>query len=387
MTILTYLLIHLITTGLVGQAQPTVSVQSIDGMVYRADAASIAAPGPLSCRDKDGSESNIAWEDVDVVRFESQPAPQTAAAWVVSLHSGDRLYGEIIGGDPKNLQLKHVILGKLDVALADTSRVQRVAATGPTEPVAGNEDLLQLTNGDLLRGAVAGCASSGVTFFDGKKDREFRWADIAGMQLAVLARPRSAGLRWIVTLTDGTSLVATALQSKDGSISVATGFGGKVIAPIGQLVSIEPIGGRRAWLSMMEPVEYKATPYFDIRWGFERDRNVLGGPLRAAGETYTRGVGLHSACRISYALDKRYRRFRAAIALDDTAGPLGDADVRILLDGQLLEDLEHVRKKDAPRPVDVDVTGGEVLTIEVGFGDGGDVQDRVNLLNPALIAK
>ena len=387
MTMTMYFLLLFLTAGSVGQAQPTVSVQSIDGTVYRADGASIAAPGPLSCRDKDGSESNIAWVDVDAVRFENQPAPKTVAAWVVSLHSGDRLYGAIVGGDPKNLQLKHAILGKLDVALADISRVQRVAAAGPTEPMAGDEDLLQLTNGDLLRGAVAGCASSGVTFFDGKKDREFRWADIAGMQLAVLARPRSAGLRWIVTLTDGTSLVGTALQSKDGSVSVITGFGGKVIVPIGQLVSIEPIGGRRAWLSMMEPVEYKATPYFDIRWGFERDRNVLGGPLRAAGETYTRGIGLHSACRISYALDKQFRRFRAAVALDDTAGPLGDADVRILLDGQLLANLEHVRKKDAPRAVDVDVTGGEVLTIEVGFGDGGDVQDRVNLLNAALIEK
>lgn len=377
----------LLTTGIFGQTQSTVAVHTIDGAVYRVDVASIAAPDTLVCHGKGNTESKIAWEDIDVVRFASQPAPKAADAWVVALHAGDRLFGEIVGGDPKNLKLKHAILGELDISLAETSRIQRVAAAVTREPIAGEEDVLQLTNGDVIRGAVAGCRGSGVTFFDGKKDRDFRWSDIAGMQLAALARREDAGLRWIVTLTDGSSLVGTAIRNESSTLSIITALGEKMSVLIDQLASIEPIGGRRTWLSMMEPAEYKATPYFDIRWGFERDRNVVGGPLRVAGETYTRGIGLHSACKISYALDKRYRRFRAAVALDDTAGPLGDADVRILIDDRLLAELEHVRKSDAPRSVDMDVTGGEVLTVEVCFGDRGDVQDRVNLLNAALIAK
>lgn len=373
--------------GSVGQTQPTIAVHTIDGGVYQADFASIAAPNELVCHGKDDNETKIAWEDIDLVRFTNQPAPRAADAWVVTLHAGDRLFGEIVGGDPKQLKLKHAILGELDIALAEVSRVQQVAAAVTSEPIAGDEDRLQLSNGDVFRGAVAGCRTSGVTFFDGKRDREFRWSDIAGLQLAALARRQVAGLSWIVTLTDGSSLVAPAIRNESSSLIIIPVMGGKMSAPIGQLDSIEPIGGRRTWLSMMEPAEYKATPYFDIRWGFERDRNVVGGPLCVAGETYNRGIGLHSACRISYALDKRYRRFRAAVALDDTAGPLGDADVRILLDGRLLAEMEHVGKKDTPRPVDVDVTGGEVLTVEVGFGERGDVQDRVNLLNAALIGK
>ncbi|GMU33747.1 MAG: hypothetical protein AMXMBFR20_16190 [Planctomycetia bacterium] len=384
---MTILLSLVLTTGSVGHTQPTATVQTIDGAAYQSDVAFIAAPDSLLCHGKDGTDSKIAWEDVDVVQFDNPPAPKAVGAWAVSLHAGDRLFGEIVGGNSKQLQLKHAILGELDIALTEISRVQRVGEAATTEPMAGEEDLLQLTNGDFLRGAVAGCGSSGVTFFDGKRDREFRWADIAGLQLAALTRRAGSGLRWIVTLTDGTSLVGTAFQNESGSLSVKTVLDRKMSAPIDQLVSIEPIGGRRTWLSMMEPAEYKATPYFDVRWGFERDRNVVGGPLRVADETYTRGIGLHSACRISYALDKRFRQFRAALALDDTAGPLGDADVRILIDGRLLVELEHVRKNEALRLVDVDVSGGETLTIEIGFGDRGDVQDRVNLLNAALIGK
>ncbi|OWY73461.1 hypothetical protein B7486_03725 [cyanobacterium TDX16] len=387
MMMTTYLLSLLLATGSVGQTNLAAVVQSIDGTVYQADVASIAAPDSLLCYGKDGTDTKVAWEDIDVVRVGKSPAPKAHGAWVVLLHTGDRILGEIVGGDTKRLHLKHAILGELDIALTEISRVQRVAAAVTTEPMAGEEDLLQLTNGDFLRGAVAGCGSSGLAFFDGKRDREFRWAGIAGLQLAALSRRPGSGLRWIVTLTDGTSLVGTAFQNESGSLSIKTVLDRKMSAPIDQLVSVEPIGGRRTWLSMMEPAEYKATPYFDIRWGFERDRNVVGGPLCVASETYARGIGLHSACRISYALDKRFRRFRAAVALDDTAGPLGDADVRILIDGRLLVELEHVRKNEALRLVDVNVSGGETLTIEIGFGDRGDVQDRVNLLNAALIEK
>ena len=189
----TYLLSLLLATGSVGQTKQAAVVQSIDGTVYQADVASIAAPDSLLCYGKDGTDTKVAWEDIDVVRVGKSPAPKAHGAWVVLLHTGDRILGEIVGGDTKRLHVKHAILGELDIALTEISRVQRVGEAATTEPMAGEEDLLQLTNGDFLRGAVAGCGSSGLNFFDGKRDREFRWADIAGLQLAALSRRPGSG--------------------------------------------------------------------------------------------------------------------------------------------------------------------------------------------------
>jgi len=49
--------------------------------------------------------------------------------------------------------------------------------------------------------------------------------------------------------------------------------------------------------------------------------------------------------------------------------------------------LKGLRFGEAARRIDVTVSGGRILRVEVGFGRNGDVQDRVDLLEPVLIRK
>lgn len=364
-----------------------VRVHSVDDGQCTIEAEAIKAPGTLKCRAGDGGAVLLNWRDIDVVRLSERQAAVPSTGWVVLTVAGDRIHGDIVGGDSRSVRVRNSILGEFDLSLQQLVRIGRVPLKLRGDSANRDEDALELSNGDLLRGAVARCRESGVVFFDGKEDREVAWAEVGSIRFAALSPKTADGLRFMVSLADGSVVIADRVDCSGGEARLRCLLGEMRPIDTDEIVSIETLGGRRTWLSMMEPVEFKMTPYFDIRWGFERDRNVLGAPLKSKGVTYARGVGLHSASRISYALDGNYERFRALVAVDDSAGALADVQVRILLDETVLGELPSLTADDEIKSVDVRVSGGRMLTIEVGFGKNADVQDRVNVLNAALIGK
>ena len=54
------------------------------------------------------------------------------------------------------------------------------------------------------------------------------------------------------------------------------------------------------YLSDLKPAEYHQTPYLDLPWPYQTDRNVTGGLLRCGGRLYLKGLGVHSAARLVY---------------------------------------------------------------------------------------
>lgn len=150
--------------------------------------------------------------------------------------------------------------------------------------------------------------------------------------------------------------------------------------------SADVSGGRWQWLVEMAPQSFESIPYMTRRWPLMRDRNALGEPLRCRGRAYEHGLGLHAAAKLVWKLDGGYARLRMEIGIDDSGGAWSDADVEIKRDGESATiRIDHLRHGETPRPVDLDVTGTRVLEITVGFGENGDIQDRVDLLDAALV--
>jgi hypothetical protein len=59
--------------------------------------------------------------------------------------------------------------------------------------------------------------------------------------------------------------------------------------------------------------------------------------------------------------------------------------VRIVGDGKTLFDRPEARGDQPPEEFDVDVSGVKTLSLEVDFGRGQDVGDRVVWANPRLL--
>ena len=94
---------------------------------------------------------------------------------------------------------------------------------------------------------------------------------------------------------------------------------------------------------------------------------------------------MHSAARLTYRLDKRYRAFEAAVALDDQVGTGGSVICAVYVDDKLAWKSEVIRGGAAPVPVKVDLSGAKRLSLIVEFAERGDELDRVDWLNARLI--
>jgi hypothetical protein len=182
----------------------------------------------------------------------------------------------------------------------------------------------------------------------------------------------------------GTGEASGARESDDATLKVLVG-GATWHAPAKDLVFVQIVGGRAVYLSDLQPAEYKHVPYLSMTWPYATDRSVAGGLLRAGGHLYLKGVGVHSAARLTYKLDGRYRQFAADVAIDDATGGEGNAVFRVLVDGREKFASGSVRGGQRPRAIEVDVTGGKRLELVVDFGQRGDQQDYADWLDARLL--
>ncbi len=259
----------------------------------------------------------------------------------------------------------------------------------PSAPRTG--DLLVLDNGDELSGAVEMCDGKQVhlTSDVGKVQIDVMKLAALAFDPALLAKPSERGSRTIVGLANGSRIVSQPFTASSDAAQVSPLiFAGKQPAwstPLDSLVFLQPLGGRVTYLSDLDAASYKHIPYLTLAWPYHDDLNVTGTQLRAGGRLYAKGLGMHSASRLTYRLDKSYRRFEAEVAIDDSTHGGGSVGCRVFLDEQQVWASDTVRGGMPPVPVTVDLKGGKQLSLIVDFAERADELDHVDWLNARLV--
>ncbi len=119
-------------------------------------------------------------------------------------------------------------------------------------------------------------------------------------------------------------------------------------------------------------------------WGtLQRNKSVWEKPLVIAGTRYLRGLGTHAPSRITYALDGKYRRFQASVGADSATSPTVSFEVWV--DGEKRWESGLMKREDAARPVDLDITGAKVLELIVGDGGNGINADHADWADARLM--
>ena len=252
-------------------------------------------------------------------------------------------------------------------------------------------DVVLLNNGDTRTGTAIGMRSPTAPFI--LQTGDAKETSIAAGQVVAVAmntdlartlRPRAEYGRLV--LADGSRLSLLSATADAKTLFGKTLFGAEVKIPLQQIVSLDIRQGKAAYLSDLKPKRYEHTPFLGVRWPYEMDRSVAGRELRLAGNTYDKGVGLHSESRLTFNLAGEYRRFEAIVGLDDLTGQGGSVRVRVLVDGKAREvGDKELTSAAGPRELRVDVAGAKELTLVVEFGSGGDVCDHVNWADAKLI--
>jgi hypothetical protein len=319
------------------------------------------------------------------------------------LVSGGEIVGYQVEVDRERVILESDLVDRLELPISAASAIlfdpmrESKAVTSreleSAEPPAGQQ-LLFLINGDRLTGRLVSITAGKVEFRSADKPITVDRAKVAAVVLNNHSKATSVAdePRILVGLSDGSRVLATSLESRERTLKLVLGDEVEIGVPIETVVALQPLGGRAVYLSNFKPAGYRHVPFLQLPWSYELDRNVLGAPLRAAGRLYLKGIGMHSASRITFDLNGEYEQFAADLAIDDITRGRGSLACRVFLDDgsgnwQLKYESPVIRGGQQPMPVQVDVAGAKQISLLVDFADRGDEQDHVNWLNARLIKK
>lgn len=258
------------------------------------------------------------------------------------------------------------------------------------------QDVVQLENGDRVTGTIQTWGETaegrrieiktnvGTVAFDVNRVAMVRFDP------SLLSKPTLTEPRTLIGLDDGSRLQVRSWTTADDRVQLSPVLAAKKSelkwpASADTVVFAQPLAGKVRYLAELAVDSYRHVPYLTLSWPYELDRNVLGTQLRAGGRLWAKGVGMHSTSRLTFALDKPYRRFDALLAIDDHTAGRGSVTCRVFVDGEQRFASETIRGGAKPVPVSVDLSGGKLLSLIVDYGDGGDTLDRVDWLDARVV--
>jgi len=256
-----------------------------------------------------------------------------------------------------------------------------------------SQDTVYLGNGDVIEGilnSITAAADQSLQIESSKKDITLPFSKVAVITFNTeLARPiQPSGVHGRLVLDSGCRLTLSSARSDNHVLKGRTAFGADVSIPFDHIQAIDWLGGLAVYLSDLKPRAYHFHPFLaDVSWPFVTDASVMETDLRLGGQLFDKGLGVHTASRLTYALGPEDHWFEALVGLDDLVGKEGRTRIQVLLDGKpqkLPWDGELTWKK-GPQAIRLPVSGAKELTLVSDFGRFGDVQGCVDWVNARLI--
>jgi len=342
-----------------------------------------------------GSETQrVASEELVRLRTNAAASARPRQDYTLRLANGDVLDGRIVAGDADTVVIEAPWCGRLVVPLESVERIDAARATQSAHRESANwlmrrkdldQDAILLTNGDVLQGFLKSIDAIGAAIEGDLGENLVPHRLIVTIRLAsaVFAGLDSPHAR--IALRGGCRLTVTELDWIGDVVEAAHVGGQRLRFDAAQVVEIEFVGGRWEWLSTHQPISFEHTPMLSVGWEYSIDRNVLGGPIEIDGRRFDHGLGVHSRSRLVYELQGDYEEFVTLFGIDDNSGPKADVSVSVLVDGQRRLAEKHVRRGKLYGPIRINVARANRIELVVDFGENGNIQDRFNWVEPALI--
>ncbi len=351
----------------------------------------------LAVDDTEKLEEIPAGSLVKLTREGGPPQPVLESGGTILFPDGDRLARAVIGpAGETTIEIQSSPLGSLAVPLdailglvlappLDADAAFALESRVRDEP--RSTEVLWLANGDRMAGGLLGLNDKTIAFQppSGKVELDRSGVVALGFDPKLANYPRPTGPFLELTFVDGSRLGVATAQLEGNQILATTRFGPTIKLPVGELAEVHALGGPVVYLADVEPAGTKYVGYLGPAREVRRDRSVDGQPLQLAGKVYDRGLGTQSRSLLVYQLEPGARRFQALVGLDDRAGPLGSVVFRVLVDKQERFASPPMSTRDAPQPLDLDVTGAKTLVLITDFGDRGEVRDHADWVEARLI--
>lgn len=362
----------------------TLSGQSVDGELVRFTGDTIRLKTPMGERDLATGE---------LLELRIQPAPPSRPVdprrTVVTLTDGSRLSATVVRIVGTTVELDGIDAAPIKLPVSAVIHMQFGKPAGKAAELWSEllaketrKDLLVIRKGetaDYLSGLVGEMGEKLSFTLDGEVVPVAR-EKVLGFIYARRPAPRQKPAGFLI-LTGGDRLATMSVEPKGAVFVVQTPAGAKIDLPARQVEAFDFTFGKLEYLSNLTWRSTRYTPYIQNSGDREdtidrelfqprKDRGLFR-PLSLGGKVYRRGVWLHSKSTVSWRLSGEYRRFQSVIGIDDQVEvPTADVDLKIMGDERVLFE-GIVKWGEAPRPIDLDVSGVRDLEIQVGFGPTG----------------
>ncbi len=317
-------------------------------------------------------------------------------AWVY-LTGDEKLFGRIGELSEETLQLTTPAQDLLKLPLARVIGIHFALLDRKETPEAfakrlktrGSEDTLlaQTKNSEVLAipGVVERSENDKLHFLYQGKSRTLPLKQVEGLIMAVRPDVKPTDeLRPTFTLPGGVIISGRWKDLDTSSWTIETAWGQELKLPAADIQGVRFLGGMMTFLSDLTPSKVEETPFFGRRLPWKRDIGLLGESLKMNGQTYERGIAMHSRCVLTYDLNGRYASLETLVGFDDSARGKGRVDCRILGDGKELYANPDLRADGQPIKLTLPVAGVEQLKLSIDFGHGQDTGDRVIWANARL---
>ncbi len=376
------------------RADMAVAVKTVDEINVVGRLVSLSLKAGLTIRLPKGESQKIGIDDLVRVLPSVTAAKPRRAQTTLFLSNGDFLLGKLQGKADDAISLETDDLGVIEAPLDSLyhlivakpkSAQYRQAKAWISGRKQADEDSILLRNGDGLQGFVTSIGTDGVLLETSDGEFTIQLEQVLAVRFAT-SPPRPTPKRLaVVTLRRSGRISADELDWSADEVSIRNPLGLSVRCKADDVVRVDLQGGRWEWLGSHEPISFEHTPMLSKNWHYQNNRNVLGGPLVVAGERFDYGIGVHSRCTLTYDLRGAYQTFVTSFGLDDDSGDYANVAAHILIDGKRRLREPHVTPGTLFGPFRLDVNHAKRIELIVDFGDNGDLQDRFNWIEPAVV--
>jgi hypothetical protein len=351
----------------------------------------------------DGQNGNAtikAIEHTDPRRSLDTKEPEAIPPGATVYLTGDeRVFGTLEGIGPDVLRLVSPWRDQapLEIPLARVVGVQLSVANRKETPESfarrlksrGAQDLLlaRTKDGEILSisGVVEGTEADRLQFRYQDRTRTLPLSQVEGWVMAARPDPKAPeGLRARISLFGDLAISGVWKDLDTQTWKLEAPWGQELKVPAAEVQEVRFRGGAMTYLSDLVPSQVEETAFFGHRMPWRRDVGLLGEPLRMTGQSYERGVAVHSRSHLTYDLNGRYSRFEALLGFDDSGRGKGRIDCRVIADGKQLFAKTDLRANEPPLALSLPVAGATQLRLEVDFGRDQDTGDRVIWANARL---
>ncbi|MCR9245445.1 MAG: NPCBM/NEW2 domain-containing protein [bacterium] len=343
-----------------------------------------------------GRRQQLPGRDVLAVSGVAVQPLELSAAW---LPEQEVVRGSLTGGDASGdtLTIVSPVLGAVEL------EVDRLAAFVPRATTSLTPATLRLPDGvdealyvrarigyDLLAGSLHRFDPLGVRFAtdDEEKPALYRPKTFLALRIADPAPRERAPIATLLTRT-GDRVGVDAVTFEAEHVRVQLEDESEVRVRLADLAALS-FHGHCTYLSDLEPSDAVEVGFDGpVVHPFRRDTACLGSPLVAGDRTHGKGLGVHSRSRLSYVVPDGTALFWTRVAFDDTAAGLplrAHATVRVYRAGKVVFEELELQAGMPPRDTGpLPVEPGETILLEVDFGKGRDLGDRVDWLTPVFL--